>query len=85
MRLDDRVYSEGFVVEQDLRRVCMFAPLLFNILFAAVTNVAYTRFKAGKAIMDALVHLRKIWERGGAGESNHPRASPDDVALGRTL
>ena len=44
----------------------MLAPLLFNIFFAAVINLASTRFKAGKGIMDALVHLRKK-RRGAAG------------------
>ena len=34
-------------------------------IFAAVTNVAYTRFKVNKGIMDALVHLRK--KRGAEG------------------
>ena len=43
--LDDRVCSGWFVVEQGLCQGCMLAPLLFNIFFAAVINVAYTRFK----------------------------------------
>ena len=50
----------------------MLAPLLFNILFAAVINVASTRFKADKDIMDTFVHLRKkrgAGERGGRGEA----------------
>ena len=62
VRLDDRVYSGWFAVEQGLRQGCVFAPLLFN-LFAAVINVAYTRFRADKDIMDALVHPRK--KKGG--------------------
>ena len=37
----------------------MLAPLLFNIFFAAVINVALTYFEADKDIMDALVSLRK--------------------------
>ena len=37
----------------------MLAPLLFNIFFAAVKKVAYTRFKADKDIVDGLVQLRK--------------------------
>ena len=85
LRLDDRVYSEGFIVEQSLRRAYVPVSILFNILFAAAINVAYTRFKADKDIMDVLVHLRKNKVAGRAGESNRRRASPDDNALGRTL
>ena len=67
VRLDDRVCSGWFAVEQALRQWCVLAPLLFNILFAAVIKVAYTRFKADKDIMDALVHLKKKNGRGGGG------------------
>ena len=68
-RLDDRACSRWFAVEQDLRQGYVLAPLLRNISFAAVINVASTRFKADKGIMDALVHLRKkrgAGRRGGA-------------------
>ena len=65
VRLDDRVCSRWFAVEQGLHQGCMLAPLLFNIFFAAVINLASTRFKADKDIMDALVHLRG---KRGAGE-----------------
>ena len=64
VRLDDRVCSGWFSVEQGLRQGCVLGPLLFSICFAEVKNVAYTRFKAGKDIMDALVHLRKKRGRG---------------------
>ena len=47
----------------------MLAPFLFSIFFAAVINVASTRFKADKGIMDALVHLRKKGGAGGRGEA----------------
>ena len=69
VRLDDRVCSRWFAVEQGLRQGCVLAPLLFNIFFAEVINVASTRFKADKGIMDALVHLRKKRGAGARGEA----------------
>ena len=69
VRLDDRVCSRWFAVEQGLRQGCVLAPLLFSIFFAAVINLASTRFKADKGIMDALVHLRKKRGAGGRGEA----------------
>ena len=44
-------------------------PSCCNIFFAAVINVASTRFKADKGIMDALVHLRKNRGARGRGEA----------------
>ena len=65
VRLDDRVCSGWFAVEQGLRQRCVLAPLLFNIFLAVVINVAYTRFKVDKDIRDALVYLReKKWAEG---------------------
>ena len=69
VRLDDRVCSRWFGVEQGLRQGCVLAPLLFHIFFAAIKNVASTRFKADRGIMDALVHLRKKRGAEGRGEA----------------
>ena len=85
MRLDDGVRSGWFAAEQSLCQRCMLASLLFNIFFATVMNVAYTRLKADKYIVDASVHLGKQTGRGRAGGSNRQRASPRDVALGHAL
>ena len=79
VRLDDRVCSRWFVVEQSLRQGCVLAPLLFSHFFAAVINVASTRFKADKGTMDALVHLRKkrgARERGKATVGELVLATP---------
>ena len=46
--------------------------LLFNILFAAVTQVAYTRFEVDKGIIDALVDLRKKAGTGGQTTAGEP-------------
>ena len=83
VRLDDRVCSWWFAVEQALRQGCVLAPLLFNIFFAVVINLASARFKVNKCIMDALARLRKETEA-GAGGSNCRRVSPRDAALGYT-
>ena len=77
VRLDDRLYSRWFAVEQGLRQGYVFAPLLFNIFFAAVTDMASTRFKADKGIMDASVPLRK---KRGAGERGEATAGESVLA-----
>ena len=79
--LDDRVCSGWFAVEQGLRQGLL-PPILFNIFFVTVINVASARFKVGKSIMDALIHLRK---KRGAGGSNCWRVIPGDAALRHAL
>ena len=68
VRLDDRVCSRWFAVKQGLHG-CVIAPPLFNIFFAAVIDVASTRFMADKGNMAALVHPRKKRGAGGRGEA----------------
>ena len=82
VRLDDRVCSRWFALEQGLRQGCVLAPFLLNIFFAAVINVVSTRFEADKGITDALVHPRK---KRGAGGNNCRRVSPGDATLGHAL
>ena len=66
VRLDDTVCSGWFAVEK--------GTVLFVIFFAVAVSVAYTRFKADKDIMDALVHLRK--KKGAKGREGETTGEP---------
>ena len=76
VRLDDGVFSGWFTVEQDLRQGCGLTPLQFNMFFAAVTHVAYTRFGADEGIMDALVGLEKKAGAVERGETTSREPAP---------
>ena len=88
VRLDNRVCSGWFAVEQGLRQGCVLVLLLFSIfLTVVINNVTYRRFKADKDIMDASMHLRKKREVGEQGEATagEPVLTSGDAALGHAL
>ena len=86
VRLDDKVCSRWFAVEQGFCQGCILVPLLFNMFVAAVVNTAFTSFEANVGIMDALVHLRKKKGGGGAGGRGEATAGESgDAALGHAL
>ena len=68
-------------MRQGLRQECVLALLLFSIFFAAVINVASTRFKVDKGIMDALAHLRK--KRGAGGRGGGGKQLPESQSWRR--
>ena len=56
-------------MEDGLCRGYVLAPFVFSIFFAAVINVAYTRFKEDKGIIHTLVRLQKKTGAGGYGKA----------------
>ena len=50
-------------------RVRARAPPIQHFFRGGYIHVVYTRFKAGRDIMDALVHLKKKTREGGQGEA----------------
>ena len=60
VRLDDGEFSDKFDVGQGLTQRCVLAPLLFNMIFPAVLQVAEKRFLADAATTDNMVQLQRM-------------------------
>ena len=81
MRLDDRVCSSWFTMEQGLGQGCVFAPLLFNIFFECYKRGLHA-FQGGQRHRGRFCTPEEEKGGGGAERSNCRRVSPRDAALG---
>ena len=73
---------DGSPWNRDFVKVACSRPFSLNIVFAAVTHVAYTRFEADKGIMDALVGLREKAGAGGRGKTTAGEFGPATTLWG---
>ena len=85
VRLDDRVCSRWFAVEQGLRQGCVLALLLFQHLLRGGYKRGLHAFQGERRHHGCFGTPEEEKGGGGAGGSNCRRVSPGDAALGHAL
>ena len=86
IRLDDGACSEWFLVNHGLRQGCVLSPLLFNIFFTAVLDVAMSRCMNDARARDSMVTIRSRFDTSPlCNKSRQGKTRADRDAIVRNL